>query len=499
MNISALIYLQLRTALYACANMDKVLEAAGLLTLLERFKEERIDPELVLTMTDAELTRLGVTTIGDRIRLRTVCRDSNRSNPAETTASTSASATSQATSSRSTSVPSAASVAAERARLFNPRHARGTAISRKRKASEPAGRTWTAKIFCLADRYQTTLPTASARQVLYNAGLGLKKIKFLQSDNEEQVAEKLMSAEKSTGEETVGFPQLRDGGGFELLQCQSNCRQLTMIKCQWSIKHIKANTGGQSKIYVRPIQRSLSTKPVKAETVVNVVKQMCEGCNKEFPMFELRDHLYTCTAGIDSSTDSDTGDADSHDNGNTVLLQRQDQNPSGNNTNVVTNDELQINETAGEPPVTSVHETDVNSPQVDLTETDDVTVVDLVDLEPGAATEITNQLPEAEDINSIVNGIVRHCQENQIYSTKEVVRLMQYKVVQGRSLEIENEDVCPEGETNYISVDRLNILDTGMEEIAGLENLFFTLEVQFYGEVIICFLWQVLFQGLLNI
>ncbi|XP_028415392.1 uncharacterized protein LOC114538414 [Dendronephthya gigantea] len=225
-----------------------------------------------------------------------------------------------------------------------------------------------------------------------------------------------MSAEKSTGEETVGFPQLQDGGGFELLQCQSNFRQLTMIKCQ-------------------------------------------------------------------CSTDSDTGDADLHDNGNTVLLQRQDQNPSGNSTNVVNNDELQINETAGEPLVTSVPETNNNPPQVDLTETDDVTVVDQVDLEPGAATEISDQLPEAEDINSIVNGIVRHCEENQISSTKEVVRLIQSKVVQGRSLEIENEDVCPEGETNYISVDRLSILETGMEEIAGLENLFFTLEVQFYGEV----------------
>jgi hypothetical protein len=238
--------------------MDKVLEAAGLLTLLERFKEERVEPELVLTMTDAELTRLGVTTIGDRVRLCTVCKNTNGSNgnshsgsnPPETTASTS---TSQATSSGSTHrVPSAASVAVERARLFNPRHARGTERSRKRKASEPARRTWTANVFCLADRQQTTLPTASAKQVLYNAGLGLKKIKFLLSDNKEQFAEKLMSAEKSTDEETItmGFPQLRDGGGFELLQCQSNCRRLTMIKCQWSVKHLKANLGGQSKIYV---------------------------------------------------------------------------------------------------------------------------------------------------------------------------------------------------------------------------------------------------------
>ena len=80
-----------------------------------------------------------------------------------------------------------------------------------------------------------------------------------------------------------------------------------MIKCQWSVKHLKANIGGQSKIYVRRIQTSLSIKPVMPETVVNV-KQMCKGCNEEFPMLELRDHLYTRTAGIDSSTDSDASD-----------------------------------------------------------------------------------------------------------------------------------------------------------------------------------------------
>ena len=41
---------------------------------------------------------------------------------------------------------------------------------------------------------------------------------------------------------------------------------------------------------------------------------------------------------------------------------------------------------------------------------------------------------------------------------------MQSKVVQGRSLEIESENTCPEGATNYILVDHYNILETGMEE-----------------------------------
>jgi acetone carboxylase gamma subunit len=92
--------------------------------------------------------------------------------------------------------------------------------------------------------------------------LGLKKIRFLLDDNEAQVAQKIMSDEVVEGE-TVGFPQLKDGCGFELFQCQSNCRQLTMITCCWAVKDLKANLRTQSKIYVRPIQKNLSTKKIR--------------------------------------------------------------------------------------------------------------------------------------------------------------------------------------------------------------------------------------------
>jgi hypothetical protein len=95
-----------------------------------------------------------------------------------------------------------------------------------------------------------------------------------------------------------------------------------------------------------------------------------------------------------------------------------------------------------------------------------------------------DQIDESSmDINSVINEISDYCQENKVSSTKEVVRLMQSKLVRGRSLEIESEDTCPEGAANYILVDRYNILETGMEEITGLHDPFLTLDVQFYGEV----------------
>ena len=87
------------------------------------------------------------------------------------------------------------------------------------------------------------------------------------------MADKILSDDKKENNEIVGFPQLCQGGGFELLQCLPNCRELTMINCHWAVNELKANLGSQSKVYVRPIQRNLSTKPINPETRAQV-KQM---------------------------------------------------------------------------------------------------------------------------------------------------------------------------------------------------------------------------------
>ncbi|XP_028415611.1 uncharacterized protein LOC114538969 [Dendronephthya gigantea] len=89
------------------------------------------------------------------------------------------------------------------------------------------------------------------------------------------------------------------------------------------------------------------------------------------------------------------------------------------------------------------------------------------------------------DMNELerrVGEVVEQCKESDVVSNKEILRLLQSKILQGRSLDIEREDVCPEGETSYIYVDRYNLLETALEEIAAIDNLFLTLCVQFYGE-----------------
>jgi hypothetical protein len=152
-------------------NMDKILEEAGLSSLLQRFKDERIESEFIVAMTDEELTRLGVTMIGDRVRLCAVCRKKKDLTETESTSSTNVVqpsnsypvASSSAPHASSSSVSSAASIALERARLFNPRH-NSRNSSRKRKASGGANRTWTAQFFCLADRNQSKVPNASTNR-----------------------------------------------------------------------------------------------------------------------------------------------------------------------------------------------------------------------------------------------------------------------------------------------------------------------------------------------
>ena len=83
------------------------------------------------------------------------------------------------------------------------------------------------------------------------AGLGLKKIEF-DLENTEEIYAKLTSSELYEDQNTIGFPQLKNCGGFELLRCVSNCRVLESIEYAMAIKTGKTSVG-QGKIYIRPI------------------------------------------------------------------------------------------------------------------------------------------------------------------------------------------------------------------------------------------------------
>ena len=60
--------------------------------------------------------------------------------------------------------------------------------------------------------------------------------------------EKLMSGDLNEDNEIIGFPQLKESGGIELLRTAQNCRDLKLIGCRWNSKELKLNVGSQAKI-----------------------------------------------------------------------------------------------------------------------------------------------------------------------------------------------------------------------------------------------------------
>ena len=73
-----LVWREILTKFYKMASekMNEILQKLNLGIQVEKFEQERIDPQVILASSDNELVRLGICTIGDRVRLRELCRAS---------------------------------------------------------------------------------------------------------------------------------------------------------------------------------------------------------------------------------------------------------------------------------------------------------------------------------------------------------------------------------------------------------------------------------------
>ena len=60
------------------SEMEDILNKAGFSELLQRFIAEKMEPETIIAVTDLDLIRLEVATIGVRVRLRETCRKSGK-------------------------------------------------------------------------------------------------------------------------------------------------------------------------------------------------------------------------------------------------------------------------------------------------------------------------------------------------------------------------------------------------------------------------------------
>ena len=144
--------------------------------------------------------------------------------------------------------------------------------------------------------------------MLPQAGLGRKKIKFLEDDTDEDVLNKLTSDAKDEFGNTSGFPQPRTSGGFEMLQCLANSKNISVSGTFWSFCDLQSALGGQAKIYPRPIQKNLSTRSEEPKRSESLLKEKRCCCQKPFLLSEMREHSLQCTGNFVGYSDKDVTD-----------------------------------------------------------------------------------------------------------------------------------------------------------------------------------------------
>ena len=471
--------------------MEAILNELGLGILKETFEAERVEPEVVACLSDGNLASLGVSTIGDRIRLRELCTkslekkqnesDDERKNYRER-------------------------VREERNHLFQPNRSSSSGRGRKRKSACPQSKKqWSFQFICLADKYSFKTPSSLEKQMLFKAGLGLKKIKLDPNDDEDTVKEKITSDMKDSDGNTVGFPPLRSCGGFELMQSSPNCRDLRRIDCCWSARDLRANLGGgQGKIYIVPIQKSLSTKPSQMSESSSL-KEECHICHKQILIRELRKHLWDCRDGSQESDEAENDLMQSAFN----TSRRQEEITSGSATSTLTQPLVtsgSATSTLTQPLVTTT-QSQSQSNSITLapvtaasfaSNSGNALVVSSTETSLPTTPSTSNSDDDKMTVDEVVEKTVQYCRKNDINNPVEILRCLQLNMVTGRALEVEFAHEEKVGETNFIMVDRQNLLQTALDEISCLQDFRKTLEVQFYNEVMFLFLVSVVLSGLLQ-
>ena len=98
---------------------------------------------------------------------------------------------------------------------------------------------------------------------------------------------------------------------------------------------------------------------------------------------------------------------------------------------------------------------------------------------------VENQdLLESGDVSppSKTDELIAEIHKQGMIDPVEILRFLQKELLQGRNLDVTSEYELMEGETNYICIDRHDIVKTTFTELASIENFHITFEVDFMGE-----------------
>ena len=81
-----------------------------------------------------------------------------------------------------------------------------------------------------------------------------------------------------------------------------------------------------------------------------------------------------------------------------------------------------------------------------------------------------------------IQSVIRKVKYQGLTSPAEVLKFLQSEIVTGRPLEVTTSEETVEGPTNYITVDRENILNTTFSELEYITDYRVTFQVGFMGE-----------------
>ena len=86
------------------------------------------------------------------------------------------------------------------------------------------------------------------------------------------------------------------------------------------------------------------------------------------------------------------------------------------------------------------------------------------------------------NLETAVAQCISICENNNVGNPVEILKCAQKYILQGRPLDVSSPEQPLDGETNFVSIDRFNVLNTAVEEFKDIENPRLALEVSFYGE-----------------
>lgn len=172
--------------------------------------------------------------------------------------------------------------------LRAPTSARSLSFTSRSRGKKRKSKELTLKFFCLADTTQDEVPINEGKRKLLIAGLGEKKMILLENTTSDELHDEVIKA----------FPKLTEAGGYEFLHTEPSSRSLKIISAGpngYTVDYLKQFVG-QGRVYIRPIQSSLSLDPFSTETPAKrlVPEEFCHGCQNYFPMNKLRSHLEVC-------------------------------------------------------------------------------------------------------------------------------------------------------------------------------------------------------------